>query len=201
MARPRSYLQGKGTYSGAPTTINLRGGSLLSLRQANVRYPLELRWDVGQTHIAMKGTVDDPISFAGLDGMLDLRTRHPGNSSSSWSPCYNASVIDRGAIMSSEGLHAPRERLSKEAIALHQAISSLMEELEAADWYRQRADDCDDATLKEVLLHNMREEIEHAAMVLEWIRRNNRDFDHQLRTYLFRDGAILELEKSEAAKD
>jgi hypothetical protein len=102
--------------------------------------------------------------------------------------------------MSSEQLHAPRERLSKETIAFHQAITSLMEELEAADWYRQRADDCDAPALKEVLLHNMREEIEHAAMLLEWLRRNSTDFDHQLRTYLFRDGAILESEKSDIEK-
>jgi hypothetical protein len=102
--------------------------------------------------------------------------------------------------MSSDQLHAPRERLSKETIALHQAITSLREELEAADWYRQRADDCDVPALKAVLLHNMREEIEHAAMVLEWLRRNSADFDHHLRTYLFRDGDILELEKSDADK-
>ena len=103
--------------------------------------------------------------------------------------------------MSSEGLHAPRERLSKETISLHQAITSLIEELEAADWYRQRADDCDVPTLKEILLHNMREEIEHASMVLEWLRRNNADFDRQLRTYLFREGAITELEKSDNEKN
>src|SRR5437763_11205964 len=102
--------------------------------------------------------------------------------------------------MSSEQLHAPRERLSKETIALHQAITSLMEELEAADWYRQRADDCDAPTLKEVLLHNMREEVEHAAMLIEWLRRNSTDFDHQLGTYLFREGAILEIEKSDNEK-
>tara|TARA_R110000787_G_scaffold84921_1_gene181647 strand:- start:42 stop:347 length:306 start_codon:yes stop_codon:yes gene_type:complete len=92
--------------------------------------------------------------------------------------------------MSSEDLHAPRERLSKETISMHQAISSLMEELEAVDWYRQRADDCDDKELKEILLHNMREEIEHAAMALEWIRRNSDDFDKELREYLFKDGSI-----------
>ncbi len=96
--------------------------------------------------------------------------------------------------MSSEGLHAPRERLSKKTLAMHQAIVSLMEELEAADWYRQRADDCDDAMLKGVLLHNMREEIEHAAMVLEWLRRNDEDFGQQLKTYLFSKGDILEVE-------
>ena len=92
--------------------------------------------------------------------------------------------------MSSEGLHAPRERLSKETIAMHQAISSLMEELEAVDWYRQRADDCEDEALKKILLHNMREEMEHAAMALEWIRRNNKDFEKELKDYLFTEGEI-----------
>ena len=98
--------------------------------------------------------------------------------------------------MSSEGLHAPRERLSKETIAMHQAIVSLMEELEAADWYRQRADDCDDAALKEILLHNMREEIEHASMVLEWLRRNSKDFERELKEYLFTDKDIVAQEKN-----
>ena len=91
---------------------------------------------------------------------------------------------------SSDNLHAPRERLSKETIHLHHAIVSLMEELEAVDWYRQRSDDCDDEALKEILLHNMREEMEHAAMVLEWIRRNSTDFDGFLRKFLFKDGPI-----------
>ncbi len=93
-------------------------------------------------------------------------------------------------VASSDSLHAPRERLSKETIHLHQAIVSLMEELEAVDWYRQRADDCDDAELKEILLHNMREEMEHAAMVLEWIRRNSPDFDKHLKEFLFKEGDI-----------
>jgi len=91
---------------------------------------------------------------------------------------------------SSDSLHAPRERLSKETIHLHHAIVSLMEELEAVDWYRQRADDCEDAELKEILLHNMREEMEHAAMVLEWIRRNSEDFDKHLKEFLFKEGEI-----------
>lgn len=89
--------------------------------------------------------------------------------------------------MSSETLHAPRERLSKKTLHIHQAISSLMEELEAVDWYRQRADDCEDPELKGILLHNMREEIEHAAMVLEWLRRNDETFDKELRDFLFTD--------------
>lgn len=94
--------------------------------------------------------------------------------------------------MSSENLHAPRERLSKKTISMHHAIVSLMEELEAADWYSQRADDCEDEALKEILLHNMREEIEHAAMILEWLRRNSDDFDKQLREFLFTDGDIMD---------
>lgn len=92
--------------------------------------------------------------------------------------------------MSSETLHAPRERLSQHTLAMHQAITSLMEELEAVDWYRQRADDCDDDALKDILLHNMREEMEHAAMVLEWIRRNDTDFEKELKENLFSDGPI-----------
>ena len=73
---------------------------------------------------------------------------------------------------------------------MHQAITSLMEELEAVDWYRQRADDCEDQALKDILLHNMREEMEHASMELEWIRRNDADFEKELKDNLFSDGPI-----------
>jgi hypothetical protein len=93
--------------------------------------------------------------------------------------------------MSSEDLHAPRERLSTETISLHQAITSLIEEMEAVDWYRQRADDCEDEELKEILLHNMREEMEHACMVIEWIRRNNEDFANMVAEYVNREGPIV----------
>jgi uncharacterized protein len=101
--------------------------------------------------------------------------------------------------MSSEILHAPRERLTKDTLSLHHAIVSLMEELEAADWYRQRADDAEDAELREILLHNMREEMEHAAMVLEWLRRNNGDFAGHLKTYLFTEAPIIGIEKAAEA--
>ena len=103
--------------------------------------------------------------------------------------------------MSNEGLHAPRERLSKETIAMHQAIVSLTEELEATDWYRQRADDCDDPALKAILLHNMREEIEHASMILEWLRRQSKDFDKELKEYLFSEGDIAALEHEAMGKN
>jgi len=93
--------------------------------------------------------------------------------------------------MSSESLHAPRERLSEETLTLHHAITSLIEEMEAVDWYRQRADDCEDPVLREILLHNMREEMEHACMILEWMRRNNEDFAEQVDDFLYRDGEIV----------
>lgn len=96
--------------------------------------------------------------------------------------------------MSSESLHAPREKLSAATLTLHHAIVSLKEELDAVDWYRQRADDCSDAELAAVLLHNMREEMEHACMVLEWIRRNNADFEGHMRTYLFTEAPIIDVE-------
>lgn len=99
--------------------------------------------------------------------------------------------------MSSESLHAPRDRLSRATITLHQAIVSLMEELEASDWYRQRADDCEDGPLKEILLHNMREEIEHACMVLEWLRRNDPEWSEQMDTYLYTTAPITEVEEAE----
>lgn len=92
--------------------------------------------------------------------------------------------------MSSEGLHVPREKLRKETLHLHYAITSLIEELEAVDWYRQRADDTDDPELKAILLHNADEEIEHASMALEWIRRHDAGFDKELQEYLFTTGSI-----------
>jgi len=98
--------------------------------------------------------------------------------------------------MSSEGLHVPREKLSSHTLQLHYAITSLIEEFEAVDWYRQRADDADDPALKAIMLHNAREELEHASMVLEWIRRNDRELDAQLREYLFKEGSITGHEES-----
>ena len=96
--------------------------------------------------------------------------------------------------MASEGLHIPYEKLSRKTRELHYAIASLMEELEAIDWYRQRADDTSDPELKAVLLHNAREETEHACMVLEWIRRQDGTFDKELREYLFTTAPITAVE-------
>jgi ferritin-like protein len=102
--------------------------------------------------------------------------------------------------MSSEGLHVPREKLKAKTLNLHYAISSLIEELEAVDWYRQRADDCDDEELRKILLHNAHEEIEHAAMALEWIRRNDSEFNDQLKEYLFTEGSITGKEEEATGK-
>jgi ferritin-like protein len=96
--------------------------------------------------------------------------------------------------MASEGLHEPADEMRPETIDMHRAIVSLMEELEAADWYNQRVDATDDDDLKAILAHNRDEEKEHAVMTLEWIRRHDPEFDKQLRHYLFTEGPITELE-------
>jgi ferritin-like protein len=98
-------------------------------------------------------------------------------------------------MAASESYHEPLNLLSEKTRDMHRALVSLQEELEAVDWYQQRADACTDEELKAVLLHNMREEIEHAAMVLEWLRRNSESFDENLKTYLFTDKPILSIEE------
>lgn len=102
--------------------------------------------------------------------------------------------------MSSEALHVAREKLSRKTLEMHYAITSLMEEFEAVDWYRQRADDTEDPELKKILLHNAREELEHAAMVLEWMRRNDAEVHEQLSEYLFKDGSITGHEEEATGK-
>ena len=98
--------------------------------------------------------------------------------------------------MASDSYHEPLDLLSEETRNLHRAIVSLMEELEAIDWYQQRADACSDPQLKDVLLHNKNEEIEHATMVMEWIRRHNDHFNQMMRTYLFTEQPITGIEKA-----
>lgn len=99
--------------------------------------------------------------------------------------------------MANEGYHEPVEELSATSRDLHRAITSLMEELEAVDWYQQRVDTCKDQELAAVLAHNRDEEIEHAAMVLEWIRRRVPKFDEELRQYLFTDKPLVALEEED----
>ena len=92
--------------------------------------------------------------------------------------------------MANEGYHEPFEKLSAETIDMHRAIVSLMEELEAVDWYNQRVDACTDPELKTILAHNRDEEKEHAAMVLEWMRRRDPVFEKELKDTLFKQGPI-----------
>lgn len=99
-------------------------------------------------------------------------------------------------FVSSENLHEPAEALSAETKDLHRAIVSLMEELEAVDWYQQRVEGATDDDLRAVLAHNRDEEIEHAMMNLEWIRRRYPKFDENARTYLFSEGPITNVEEA-----
>ncbi|HJV87084.1 MAG TPA: encapsulin-associated ferritin-like protein [Noviherbaspirillum sp.] len=92
--------------------------------------------------------------------------------------------------MASEGYHESMDKLTPATMDMHRAIVSLMEELEAVDWYNQRVDATSDLELKRILMHNRDEEKEHAAMVLEWIRRHDPKMDEELREVLFKEGDI-----------
>ena len=98
--------------------------------------------------------------------------------------------------MASEGYHEPVERLSPAVLDHHRAIASIMEELEAVDWYDQRVAATDDEELAAILAHNRDEEKEHAAMTLEWLPRRDPVLDEQLRTYLFTEGDVLAVEEA-----
>lgn len=95
------------------------------------------------------------------------------------------------------GYHEPFDKLSKKTLELHRAYQSLVEELEAIDWYQQRVDATEDQGLKDILAHNRDEEKEHAAMILEWIRRKDSAMAEELKTYLFTEGNITEIEEKE----
>jgi uncharacterized protein len=97
-------------------------------------------------------------------------------------------------MANSVGFHEPLEQLTPKTRDLHRALTSLMEELEAIDWYQQRIEAAGDGELKDILRHNRDEEKEHAAMVLEWIRRRDAGFDEVLRTFLFTERPITALE-------
>lgn len=98
--------------------------------------------------------------------------------------------------------HEPRKQLSEHSIDMKRAIDSMMEELEAVDWYRQRMQATKNAELRAILDHHQREEVEHFAMLLEWCRRNDEDFASMLREYLFTERPILEVEEAaEAAEE
>jgi len=101
--------------------------------------------------------------------------------------------------VASEGLHEPSELIGDAVIDRHRVIVSLMEELEAVDWYDQRVAATKDESVKALLAHNRDEEKEHAAMALEWLRRHDPVLDENLRTYLFTSVPITEVEEEAMA--
>jgi ferritin-like protein len=102
--------------------------------------------------------------------------------------------------MASEGLHEPESALDQATVERHRAIVSIMEELDAVDWYDQRVRASADPSLAAVLAHNRDEEKEHASMTLEWLRRRDPVLDQHLRTYLFTSGSITEEEAAAEAE-
>jgi len=109
-------------------------------------------------------------------------------------PALGEETSREGHTMSTP-YHEPFAELSPETRDIHRALCSLIEELEAVDWYHQRVDVATDDGLRAVLAHNRDEEIEHAAMTLEWLRRRMPKFDEELRTYLFTSAPITEVEE------
>lgn len=103
--------------------------------------------------------------------------------------------------MASEGYHEPLPLLNDGIMDRHRMIVSIMEELEAVDWYDQRVTATDDESLAAILAHNRDEEKEHAAMAIEWLRRHDETFDAELRTYLFTEGPIVEVERQAMGRD
>jgi hypothetical protein len=92
--------------------------------------------------------------------------------------------------------HEPYEVLDEKARNISRALNSLKEEIEAIDWYNQRVEASSDPELKAIMAHNRDEEIEHACMALEWLRRNMDGWDEQLRTYLFTSAPVTEVEET-----
>lgn len=95
--------------------------------------------------------------------------------------------------------HEPVQKLDEKALDISRALNSLKEEIEAVDWYNQRVVASKDADLKAIMAHNRDEEIEHACMTIEWLRRNMDKWDEELKTYLFKEGNITELEEQDKA--
>ncbi|MEJ2052796.1 MAG: hypothetical protein P8X42_02660 [Calditrichaceae bacterium] len=103
--------------------------------------------------------------------------------------------------MSAEQLHEQKEDLSESVLDAHRAYRTLIEEVEAIDWYNQRAEATDDEKLRAIFIHNRNEEMEHACMTLEWIRRNESGWHERMNTYLFKDETITELEDEEESSE
>jgi uncharacterized protein len=141
----------------------------------------------------MKKVCDSPGSPAAVHVVFGIGVHRSGGlRDNAVSASSNREFSERFKeyAMANEGYHESIEELSDETRDMHRAIVSLMEELEAVDWYNQRVDACKDSELRAILAHNRDEEKEHAAMVLEWIRRKDATMDKELRDYLFTDKPI-----------
>ena len=103
--------------------------------------------------------------------------------------------------MASEGYHEPVSELSEDVRNVSRALKSAMEELAAIDWYHQRVQTTHDEELKHVLEHNRDEEIEHAVMVLECLRRMLPQFNEPMNRFLFKEGDLVAIEKSEEYRE
>ena len=104
-------------------------------------------------------------------------------------------------MANSVGYHESEDKLRPETQDNHRALTSMQEELEAADWYDQRVDAATDGDLKAILAHNRDEEKEHFAMLLEWYRRRDAKMDEHLKEYLFTTGSLIGIEKAQAAEE
>jgi len=111
--------------------------------------------------------------------------------SKSLAPSQKIYVIKNHIQISDSMIHEDRSKLSAKTQDMTRAIDSLREELEAVDWYNQRADACTDENLKKILIHNANEEKEHAAMLMEWIRQHDENFAKELKDYLFSEEADI----------
>ena len=167
--------------------------------------------DVGLAHATGDGTLparlfgrlhrDHPVIHAGAEVALgeDGHVEHDSAAFVDRGEALREFGAPKGGTMAHEGYHELDGDLRPETKDLHRAIVSLQEELEAADWYQQRVDATNDEELSAILAHNRDEEKEHAAMLLEWLRRHDPAFDQQLRTYLFHPEALAD-ELREAAE-
>ncbi len=100
-------------------------------------------------------------------------------------------------MANSVGYHESEDKLRPETLDKHRALTSMMEELEAVDWYDQRVDAATDAELKQILGHNRDEEKEHFVMLLEWYRRRDPKLSTELKERLFTSASIVAQEQAD----
>jgi len=81
------------------------------------------------------------------------------------------------------GEHEGRENLTEGTKDLERARQSLIEELEAINWYQERVEATKDAELKKLLEHNRDEEKEHAAMLIEYLRKKDKTQDRMFEEH------------------